>query len=173
LGAAVWAPTAIHAEPWVFAVVQDRKLLQRVSDRAKAMWPAPAPEATEAHAAAHLPAGRAFAELLRQPDFNIFYDASTLIVIGARDGGASQFAFADCWLAAENLMLAACAYGLGTCVIGSALPALMLPDVKAELGIPDDVTPMAPIIVGVPQGPSPIPPARKAPEIVAWQRGAL
>ncbi len=32
------APTAMHAEPWAFAVIQDRKLLRRYSDLAKATW---------------------------------------------------------------------------------------------------------------------------------------
>ena len=73
-----------------------------------------------------------------------------MIVICAKPMGA--FAVADCWLAAENLMLAACAMGLGTCCIGSAVPALNTVDAKAELGIPLDVTAVAPIIVGVPSG---------------------
>lgn len=46
---------------------------------------------------------------------------------------------ADCWLAAENLMLSACALGLGTCCIGSAIPALNSPEAKSELGISADV----------------------------------
>lgn len=169
LDAAVWAPTAMHREPWAFAVVQDRAVLTEVSGRVKSMWPQPEENASDPHAAAHLPAGGAFARLLRDPDFNVFYDAGTLIVICARDPGVQgHFAFADCWLAAENMMLAACAYGLGTCVIGAALPALLRPDVKKLLGIPADATPVAPIIVGVPRGSSPIPPARKAPDIVSW-----
>jgi len=53
---------------------------------------------------------------LQDPHFSVFYDASTLIVIGARH--PDPFAIADCWLAAENLMLAACALRLGSCCIG-------------------------------------------------------
>jgi nitroreductase len=37
LDAAVQAPTARHLEPWGFVVVQDKALLKRYSDRAKAM----------------------------------------------------------------------------------------------------------------------------------------
>jgi nitroreductase len=74
---------------------------------------------------------------------------------------------ADCWLAAENLMLAAFAMGLGTCCIGLALPMLNLPDIKAELGIPTEVTAVAAIVVGIPRGEA-VPVARKDPEILAW-----
>jgi nitroreductase len=35
LDAAVQAPTAMHVEPWAFAVVQDPATLKRISDRAK------------------------------------------------------------------------------------------------------------------------------------------
>ncbi len=165
LDAAVWAPTAVHIEPWAFAVIQDRALLRAISDQSNALFLNP----REAHGALHIaPKPRA------TDSFDIFYDASTLIVIGARTRGAvDAFLVADCWLAAENLMLAAHAFGLATCVIGSALPALLLPEIKADLGIPHDITPVAPIIVGWSSGPSsPIPPSRKAPDIVTWKRDA-
>ena len=82
------------------------------------------------------------------PDFNIFYNAETLIVIYGRTD--AQFYEADCWLAAENMMLAACAMGLGSCVIGSALLALNLSDIKTQLRISDNYTAVAPIIIGYP-----------------------
>lgn len=75
-----------------------------------------------------------------------------LIVVCAKPMG--PFVSADCWQAAENLMLAASALGLGTCCIGSAIPALNSPEAKSELGIPADVEAVAPIIVGVPSGPA-------------------
>jgi nitroreductase len=78
------------------------------------------------------------------------------------------FVVSDCWLAAENLMLAACAKGLGTCVIGLAVTALNTSEWKQELGIPADMTAFAPIIVGVPAGETPLVP-RKPPEILTWK----
>jgi len=38
LDAAVQAPTAMHMEPWVFAVIQDEATLKRYSKRAKGNW---------------------------------------------------------------------------------------------------------------------------------------
>jgi hypothetical protein len=60
--------------------------------------------------------------MLRDESFNVFYDAGTLIVIGC--AARTRLQEADCWLAAEHLMLAARAEGLGTCCIGFALDAL-------------------------------------------------
>jgi nitroreductase len=159
LAAAVRAPTAVHLEPWMFAILQDTNALKRLSDRAKPLF-------LEEVRRAHLDRGGHALDIFASPDFNMFYNASTLIIICGKPMG--PFVVADCWLAAENLLLAACSMGLGTCVIGAALPALNTPDIKAELGIPDELTPIAPIIVGVPSGETP-PTARKEPEVLFWK----
>ena len=159
LAAAVRAPTAVHLEPWVFAILQDTSALKRLSDRAKPLF-------LEEVQRAHLDRGGHALDIFASPDFNMFYNAGTLIIVCGKPMG--PFVVADCWLAAENLILAACSMGLGTCVIGAAVPALNTPDIKAELGIPDELTPIAPIIVGVPSGETP-PTARKDPEVVLWK----
>ena len=141
LEAAVHAPTAIHQEPWAFVIVQDMALLQNLSDKAKPLF--------MAHTLEHEweNTGQSF-DIFKNPDFNVFYDASTLIVIYANTTAPSFEA--DCWLAAENLMLSACAMGLGTCVIGSALPALNMLETKVTLNIPENFMAVAPIVVGYP-----------------------
>lgn len=75
---------------------------------------------------------------------------------------------ADCWFAAENLMLAAYAMGLGTSVSGSAVPTLKTPEVKDELAIPAECTAIAPIIVGVAGGEARRS-TRNEPDIFSWK----
>ena len=157
LEAAVHAPTAIHQEPWAFVVIQDKVLLRSLSDQAKPLFVAEAQEKGLEHA------GHSF-DIFKYPDFNIFYDATTLILICGRTSAPSYSA--DCWLAAENLMLAACAMGLGTCVVGSALPALNTPKTKVLLNIPENFIAVAPIIVGYPDDEI-VPVMRKNPVILA------
>jgi nitroreductase len=159
LDAAVHAPTAMHEEPWSFAVIQDKNLLNRLSESAKERVRSEAQGSDSDHAKHSL-------ELVNKPDFHVFYNAGTLIVICGKFQG--PYVVADCWLAAENLMLAACAKGLGTCVIGFAVSALNTPEWKAELSIPVEMTAIAPVIVGVPAGETP-PVPRKEPEIIAWK----
>jgi nitroreductase len=159
LAAAVRAPTAVHFEPWAFAILQDTSALKRLSDRAKPLF-------LDEVQRAHLDRGGHTLDIFASPDFNMFYNAGTLIIICGKPMG--PFVVADCWLAAENLILAACSIGLGTCVIGSAVPALNTAGIKAEFGIPDELTAIAPIIVGVPSGETP-PTARKEPEVVFWK----
>lgn len=107
-----------------------------------------------------------FIERLQDPEFDVFYGAGTLIVICARR--MDPFVVADCWLAAENLMLAATALGLGTCCVGAAVEALNSQEMKAALGMPADVHAVAPIAVGVPAGGAP-PVPRREPEILSWK----
>jgi nitroreductase len=153
LEAAVHAPTAMHQEPWAFVVIRDRLQLQRLSDIVKLLF------TKELHRIGQT------RDTFSDPDFNVFYNAGTLIVIGSELTG--RFVDADCWLAAENLMLAACAMGLGTCVIGSALSALTLPEVKAEFGIPASFSAVAPIIVGYPRD-EVAPTSRKVPHVLSF-----
>lgn len=102
LDAAVHAPTAMHEEPWAFVVVQDHALLQRLSDLAKPLFVEEVRH-RNAHGASHS------SDHFTHPNFNIFHGADTLIIICAKP--LSSFVNADCWLAAENLMLAAGANG--------------------------------------------------------------
>jgi nitroreductase len=166
IAAAVRAPTALHTEPWVFAVLTDRTLLQHYSDRAKSAWLQGTEIYRELHERGLEREAQSFLQVMMKPGFSIFYDAPALILIGARPLG--PFVTADCWLAAENLMLAASALGLGTCCIGSAIPMFNLPDVKAELGLPPEIIAVAPIVVGTPRQRPKIQP-RRDPEIVVWK----
>jgi nitroreductase len=158
LQAAVQAPSAMNRQPWLFSIVQDVGQLKRYSDRAKAMLLS---QTSADPKASH------YAERLQDPAFNIFYDASTLIVIGVGERGT--YTDADCWLAAANLMLAAVDAGLGTCPIGFAIPVLNLPEVKAEIGLPPAGVAVAPILVGYPTvAPPPVP--RPDAKVVSWSR---
>lgn len=156
LKAAVQAPSAMNRQPWLFSVVQNRAQLKRYSDRAKALLVANA---------LRDPKVQRYEALLRSVPFNIFYDAGTLVVVGASEHGS--YAEADCWLAAQNLMLAARAAGLGSCCIGFAVPVLNTPEVKEELGFPSQGAAVAPIILGYPST-SPAPVARGEPKIPSW-----
>jgi len=157
LEAAIRAPTAMHGEPWGFVIIQDKKVLKDLSDKAKPMiLTSTCPHQQQLSV-------KFFEQLVNQ-DFNIFYNAGTLILICCNTKLTTSEA--DCWLAAENLILAACAMGLGTCIIGCASPILNVAEVKAKLGIASEFTVVAPIIVGYPSN-TPARSPRKHPRILA------
>lgn len=156
LRAAQNAPSAMNQQPWAFAIFEGADFLKTCSADAKQ------------HLLANMPEGSPLARYrseLSDAAFNIFHGAPTLVAICARPASAQSLE--DCSLAAQNLMLAAHASGLGTCVIGFARPWLNVTAVKQKLGIPEDVVPVLPIIVGYPAGPTPRP-ARNEPRVVHW-----
>jgi len=150
---AVMAPSAINEQPWTFTVVRDQDLLDRVSREAKAYVRATTPvSAQPVH----------FKTMLDDPNFQIFYHAPVLILISAAIEGA--WVAEDCALAAENLMLAGHAAGLGSCWIGFAQNYLKTAEGKAALSLPAAWAPVAPIILGHPKVATAAV-QRKAPEI--------
>lgn len=151
--AAVQAPSAINQQPWTFVVVKDPARLAEISAQAKSYL-----LKASLGAPPHL-----FREMLNDPEFDILYHAPVLVVIAASE--PTDWVVEDCALAAENLMLAACAKGLGTCWIGFAQNWLATPEGKAALGLPAPYAPIAPIVVGYPRRrPPPVP--RKNPDIL-------
>ncbi|VEB34935.1 nitroreductase [Legionella sainthelensi] len=159
LDAAVHAPSALHEESRGFVVIQNKALLDRISESAKQLTMNEKKKKIDLQEEHIL-------QVVQQKEFNVFYNAPTLIVICSTFKG--KFVSADCWLAAENLMLAALTYGLATCVIGFSVPALNLPEWKKELGIPKKMTAVVPIILGWPSDHT-LPTSHRPPLILNWK----
>lgn len=158
LDTAVHASAALHEESKAFVVIQNKSLLDRISESAKQLTITNQKKTKDLQEQHVL-------QIVQQKEFNVFYNARTLIVIYSTFKG--QFVSADCWLAAENLMLSALTYGLSSCVIGFAVSALNLPEWKKELEIPKKMTAVAPIILGWPAGKT-LPTEHKPPVILRW-----
>jgi nitroreductase len=151
--AAVQAPSAINLQPWRFAVVHRQETLHRIAAAAKG------------HLLSLMQPGSPFLRfrsMLEDPACDILHGAPALVVICATS--SEQQAAEDCALAAQNLMLAAHARGLGTCCIGLARPWLSQAEGRQLLGIPVECVPIIPIIVGEPTAVPPAP-GRHAPHI--------
>lgn len=146
LYAAIQAPTARHQEPWAFAIIQDKKILKKLSDDAKKV-------------------SEKGVGMASDPNANIFYNAATLIVIYGKPLG--KFVAADCWLATQNVLLAAYGANLGSCVIGAAVAELNTQKWKKKLEIPAEMTAYAPVIVGYLAGDTPRT-SREPPEVLCW-----
>ena len=155
--AATHAPSSMNEQPWAFAVTQDSKQLAQWSERIKAyVLKRLKPDSPLAK----------YRDMITSPDYHVFHRAGTLIIICARPDAHNGKE--DCSLAAQNLMLAAYAMGLGTCPIGFATPWLNQARIKRSLSIPDDYVPVFPVVVGYPSGEMPLV-QRRAPEILLWQ----
>ena len=164
LHAAVQAPSAVNQQPWEFAIFQGKHKLAEYSDEAKAVFLAQLGENNSEETESEMQT------MLSDPHFNIFYNANTLVVILAKPGGLNPTE--DCFLAAQNLMLAAHSEGLATCPIGFARPWLNLAETKKRLTIPDELEAVFPMIIGYSDEITEAPP-RNDPIIVAWEVSQL
>jgi nitroreductase len=166
IDAAVQAPAAMGAPALSFVVVQDPQRLTRLSELSKTLWNQQAGTHPERFLHPRADTNETFLAGLSDPRFDIFHGAGTLVVICSR--GSEWWETAGCWMAAQNLMLAAAALGLGTCCIGAAVDALNTDEMRLELAISPNLTAVAPIVVGVPaERPEPL--ERPAADVIAWK----
>ena len=158
IDAAIWALSAMNRQPWGFLVVRNRDVLDHAAAEAKHLL------------LKHMPADSPFARyrnILNDPAFHLFYNAPALIVVHTTiaDSMPGLSSAEDCCLAAQNLMLAAHAFGLGTCWIGFARSWLAQTATKEMFGVPSSWSPVAPVIIGEPRV-LPDPVERRTPPIL-------
>lgn len=151
VGAAVLAPSALNLQPWAFAALIDSRRIDGYAERVR-KWLLENPAEM----------GEAALEILKKPDFSVFYHAQALVIVMAQSSSRQEIE--DCCLAAQNLMLAARNDGIGSCWIGLSRTWLNLPSTKQELGLPESYQVVAPIVLGYPEA-WPVSPGRKPPEI--------
>lgn len=133
LEAARWAPSAGNIQPWEFVVVRKPETKRKLAKAAL--------------------------------DQNFIEEAPVAIVVcvdharsgqGYGDRGISLYCIQDAAAATENMLLAACALGLGACWVG----AFREDEARAAINAPRDVRPVAIIPVGHPAE-SPMPPHKR------------
>lgn len=147
------APTAQYWQPWGFVVIQDKEELKRLSDKGL--------EYIRANMD-NLPHFHKYTDLFDNPDYNLFYDAQTLVIVyGDKD---SHWYMQDCSLFTQNLILAAFDKGIGSCWIGFAEEILENDEFRKKYNVPDNYSIVAPMILGYIQKDQK-PPKRRAPII--------
>ena len=151
--AAVLAPSAMNLQPWSFAVLVGRDRIDKLAERIKKWLLENFSETLY---------GPSIRGMVEKPDYSLLHHAPALVLVLAKSSESQ--AVEDCCLAAENMMLAARDQGLGTCWVGFARPWLNQPEMKHELGLPEDSHVVAPIVLGYPQA-WPAPHGRATPEI--------
>jgi nitroreductase len=157
IDSAIVAPTGMNLQPWAFTVATDRDVLQKVNSIVVNMLHSPEVQQ-------HL-TSEPIKQIVNAPGYDIFYGAPALIVI-CGDSKVPGALF-DCQLAAENLLLAAHAKGLGACYMGFLLLAAENPEVQKLLQLVDGSKMMAAAVVGHP-GSRPEGPPQRNPARVKW-----
>ena len=142
----LYAPSAGGRQGVIFVVCQDRTVNERLG------------KIKRANSRPRMSSGNNYVSR-QQPSIaddprltNAFYDAPTVITLF----GPKNFLFAvdDCAVAAENMMLAADALGVGSCYIGQGWPAFADPygqEILRKWNIPTDHYAVMQLILGYPR----------------------
>ena len=140
LKAGMAAPTGMNAQPWRFVVLTDQDKIKEVF-------------------------GTGFRS-------EMYTTAGAVIVVcgeAETDGRPNMFWYEDCSAAAENILLAAHALGLGA-VWTAGYPAVdRTAPISQALGIPANVLPLCVIPMGVPAE-NPEPKDKWKPENIHWEK---
>lgn len=139
LNAAKYAPSAMGMQGRHFTVIQNKQLLSDIV------------AATEKN-------GGQFA-----PGHVPFYNAPTVIVLSAPE--EAKFNREDATCAVMNILLAAHAYGLGTCYICSVISGLRDGEIMPRLKLPAGYLPFGCVALGYPKEHAPEPKERRSDDI--------
>ena len=155
IGESCLAPSAANGQPWKFIIVNNKDLIKRLSDESKKNILAAIEQSPDS-------AGSRYEAAMRNPDFNVFYNAPSLIyIVGSKH---VRNLYVDCSLAAAYFMFCAAARGLGTCWVGLGT-SIQDPELLELMGMSEDDRIVAPVILGYP-GAIPDIPNRNEPEIL-------
>lgn len=149
------APNSGNRQEWRFIIVNNREMIKRISDESKGNKL----KEIENNPAIYM---SKYKDALMDKEFNVFYNAPTLILIFSPKDNPTQWV--DGALFASYFMFAATVRGLGTCWIGLG-NNIKDPAIKKELGITEELQLVAPVIVGYPKEIPPIP-ERNEPQIL-------
>ncbi|MCE5257792.1 MAG: nitroreductase family protein [Chloroflexi bacterium] len=156
LEAGLYAPNA-GDQAWHFTVVQNKELLARLNEAAKAV-------------ARQIPMP-GLQSLGKDANHDCLHGAPTLVIVS----GDEQFPVSvetDCAVATENMLIAAESLGLGSCWIFFVMLAFSGPqsaELHRELGIPKDYKPYYAAVFGYKQEAAPAAADRK-PDVVTYIR---
>ena len=152
------APSAMNSQPWRFVVVEDKdakkKLLGAALPQAKKITELVKDVDPERYESIK----KRYAEL---PD-PVYYSAPTVIFVI----GNGRYKDHSCPLACENMMVAACSLGLGSCWVGFGAMVTEDAEVRSLLGLKEGDSIFGPILLGYPKGQTNRPPKKEP--MVKW-----
>ncbi len=124
IDAGIYAPSATNKQPWHFTVVQNKDLIDRLSDGFKEIAKKSDNEYVKKYG--------------ENEKFHVFYNAPTVILVSGDE--SNNYASVDCAAAVENMLIAAESLEIGSCWVGFIAYLLNSEEGKEfvkELGIPE------------------------------------
>ncbi|MGB9936634.1 MAG: nitroreductase family protein [Methanobacterium sp.] len=132
LESAIYAPTGHNDQPWYFTVIQNKELINEMSEECKRIM-------------SDLPI-EWIAKMGKAEHLHIFYNAPTVVVVSGKEDATSPIH--DCSAAIQNMMLAAESMDIGSCWIGLARFFFKNEENIKKLGIPEGYRPYHGVCLG-------------------------
>lgn len=165
------APSSLNTQPWRFAVITDKRLINDIASRIKDVL-------TSVYR--FLPILRILLKELRDEklagaikktamgdDDTVFYGAPLVILILSSKKG--RWVRTDCALAAQNMMLSAHSFGLGSCFIGRGDIINKKAKILRDLGIEKKYRIQATLVFGYPAQNQTHVPERDKKNVLIWR----
>ncbi len=152
----IYAPNAQNLQTWHFAVVQDKKLINRMVEIIKENIIKSGPPFLK--------------ERVSSPDYHTFHHAPAVVFITGDP--QSRFVQIDCGAALQTMALAAESLNIGTCPVASSVFLFESDSGKAiakQIGIPENYSFMCSLVMGYPEGEKPAAPPRKK-EVIKYNK---
>ncbi len=145
--AGIYAPSAYNKQEWYFTVVQNKDILNDLNVAAKEI--------------ASCSNDSKLVELANKKDFDIFYNAPTVVIVSGKKNGLTPII--DCSLATQNMMLAAHSLNIASCwngIITLLFDSMLADDFSKILNIPAGYKPHHAVSLGYSDSPTLQPPRR-------------
>lgn len=130
-----YAPSGHNDQPWHFTVIQNKEMLDYISNKTKELmvnsdieW---------------------ISKMGKNEKLHVFYNAPTVIVISGTD--KAHCPLIDCSAATQNMLLAAESLNIGSCWIGLVEAFFENKDEVKKLNIPEGYTPYYAVTFGYKQ----------------------
>jgi nitroreductase len=146
LEAATYAPSAENTQPWVFVVVRDAASRERIGELNRRAWEGGGGEFSRPRLSPEV-----FAKVESGATGGIADAPVIVVVCGDTSRCVEAVLEASIWPAAQNLLLAAQALGLGAAL--TTLTTVFGDELRALLALPDHVRPMGIVPLGRPAKP--------------------
>jgi nitroreductase len=140
---AILAPNAMNQQKWHFSVIQNKDFLKKMVNITRENM---------MNSGVEFLAGRA-----KDPNFSPYFNAPTVIFVTAEE--KTRFSQIDAALAAQNIIIAAESYNIGTHIMTSTeflFASEKGQAIKKEMGIPDGYTHVCAIVLGYKEGETPV-----------------
>lgn len=153
IDAGIQAPSANNSQPWHFTVVQNKEMINFISDKSKEVM---------------LQSDNESIVNFGKSPVNLFYNAPTVIIVSGNEDISSSLV--DCSAAIENMLIAAESMGLGTVWIGLVRFFFTL-DVEVEkLKLPNGYKPFYAVAIGHKDNDSVIGPSKRNRDVINYIR---